>query len=1330
MALVFKDRVKQKTTTVGSGDLTLIGVDADFQSFSQIGDGNDTYYTIASQNEWEVGVGTYNPSGVSSSWVQLGSDIDGEAAGDASGWSVSLSDDGTIMAIGAINNDSGGSNAGHVRVYEYSSGAWSQKGADIDGEAIGDESGYSVSLSSDGSIVAIGAINDDGSDSNAGHVRVYAWSGIAWVQRGADIEGEAADDNSGHSVSLSSDGSIVAIGAHRNDDGGSYSGHVRVYEYSGGSWSQKGADIDGEAAGDNSGHSVSLSSDGSIVAIGARWNDAGGSQAGHVRVYEWNSGTSAWDQKGSDIDGEATDDNSGYSVSLNHDGTVVAIGAHDNDDGPGSNAGHVRVYEYSGSSWSQKGADIDGEAAGDNSGHSVSLSSDGSIVAIGAIYNDGTDSNAGHVRVYEYSGGSWSQKGADIDGEASSDFSGHSVSLSSDGSIVAIGANLNDGVGSNAGHVRTFVRATLSRNTVLESSNLGNKISTTGTSTVFCTYPAEKSVYRNTNDQIVATASGIVFSNASVQTTAAASVAGSGLTLNSATFDANVASAVQTTAPNSITTTADKTYSIQVNGSDDLVVNVPWTAGEGGGGGDITSVVAGSGLSGGGTTGDVTVNVSGVNTDLLQGTVANNQLANSSVTITAGTGLSNGGSVALGGSVSIDVNHGSIDHDSLNNFVANEHIDHTSVTLTAGSGLAGGGDISTNRTFHVSGVDTSLLQGTISTAQIANDAIDSQHYTDGSIDNAHLADDAVGIAELSATGTASESKYLAGNNSWKTASFGLTASNGGTTSLLPGSIPLYGTTNEVTVLFNGATGFVWGLPDDVTITGDLSVGTIASGVWQGTAIAHAYIGADAIDGDNIADDSVDSEHYVDGSIDTAHIGDDQVTAAKVAADVATQAELDTVSTVANAALPKAGGAMTGAITTNSTFDGVDIATRDGVLTTTTTTANAALPKAGGAMAGAITTNSTFDGRDVATDGTKLDGIAASATVDQTKSDIDGLAITTVGTIDTGTWQGTQIATAYIADNAITLAKLAGGTDGQVITFDANGDPVAVGPGTDGQVLTSTGSGSPPAFEAVSGGGGVDAANGASDRIATFTDSDSLNGEANLTFDGSTLTIAGVTDITDATDSSDATGDTGALRTEGGASIAKKLYVGTDLDVDGTANLDAVDIDGNVQLDGTLTVGVNDTGKDVKFYGATAGSYVEWDESEDRLNLVGGAYVNEAVPANDTPTTEDATVTLDLSLGNYHNIVLGVNVTKFEFTNAKRGQKFTLRITQHASSAKTVGWTNVDSDTGGTAAAVRWAGNITPTMSTSTSHTDVYGFLCTNNAGTTFDGFIIGQDLPD
>jgi hypothetical protein len=68
-----------------------------------------------------------------------------------------------------------------------------------------------------------------------------------------------------------------------------------------------------------------------------------------------------------------------------------------------------------------------------------------------------------------------------------------------------------------------------------------------------------------------------------------------------------------------------------------------------------------------------------------------------------------------------------------------------------------------------------------------------------------------------------------------------------------------------------------------------------------------------------------------------------------------------------------------------------------------------------------------------------------------------------------------------------------------------------------------------------------------------------------------LTVTGIVDVTDTTDASDATGDTGALRTEGGASIAKKLYVGTDLDVDGTTNLDVVDIDGAVDMASTLAV---------------------------------------------------------------------------------------------------------------------------------------------------------------
>lgn len=65
MALVLTDRVKETTTTTGTGTVTLLGASTGFQSFSAIGNGNTTYYTIAAQTgtEWEVGIGTYTAAG-------------------------------------------------------------------------------------------------------------------------------------------------------------------------------------------------------------------------------------------------------------------------------------------------------------------------------------------------------------------------------------------------------------------------------------------------------------------------------------------------------------------------------------------------------------------------------------------------------------------------------------------------------------------------------------------------------------------------------------------------------------------------------------------------------------------------------------------------------------------------------------------------------------------------------------------------------------------------------------------------------------------------------------------------------------------------------------------------------------------------------------------------------------------------------------------------------------------------------------------------------------------------------------------------------------------
>ena len=119
-----------------------------------------------------------------------------------------------------------------------------------------------------------------------------------------------------------------------------------------------------------------------------------------------------------------------------------------------------------------------------------------------------------------------------------------------------------------------------------------------------------------------------------------------------------------------------------------------------------------------------------------------------------------------------------------------------------------------------------------------------------------------------------------------------------------------------------------------------------------------------------------------------------------------------------------------------------------------------------------------------------------------------------------------------------------------------------------------------------------------------------------------LILAGTTvlSIDNTTDASSTI--TGSFHTDGGVGIAKKLYVGTDLDVDGIANLDAVDIDGATQIDATVTVGVDDVGYDVKFFGATSGKYWLWDESADKTIQVGDSQLTGALTVGVDDTGHD------------------------------------------------------------------------------------------------------------
>jgi hypothetical protein len=350
----------------------------------------------------------------SGTWSQVGADIEGEAHGDNAGeetQSISISANGKIIAVGAPGNDDNGNRSGHVRIYALNEGVtppvWVQRGQDIDGEAGGNASGYSVSISSDGSVVAIGAPqNSNGSNMLSGHVRVYSWNetATAWEKRGEDIDGNANNQQSGNSVSISGDGTVVAIGR----PGDSPTGDVRVYYWNSSAsppqWQQRGSDINGGANNHSFGINVSISTDGNIVAIG----DYGyNNYRGQVKVYMWNESTLQWIQRGQNIDGEAEEDQCGLSVSISGDGSIVAIGAPYNSE-MNSHSGNVRIYAWNGttSAWVQRGQGINGELSDDNSGWSVSISEDGGVVAIGTP-NDNGD-GMGYVRVYgmEYRGSS------------------------------------------------------------------------------------------------------------------------------------------------------------------------------------------------------------------------------------------------------------------------------------------------------------------------------------------------------------------------------------------------------------------------------------------------------------------------------------------------------------------------------------------------------------------------------------------------------------------------------------------------------------------------------------------------------------------------------------------------------------------------------------------------------------------------------------------------------------------------------------------------------------------------------------------------------------
>ena len=328
-------------------------------------------------------------------WTPYGSSVGGKQAGEQFGKATRMNADGTVFVSSAwYHSTESRGLRGAVRVYDRdpSGSTWTQRGYDILGDWTNDKFGEWVDISDDGNVIAVGSTYASTGSSGSGQVlaglvRVYKWNptpGILhWEQRGQDIRGSQFYLQG--EVSMNGDGTVIAIGATRYPS--SYEGRVVAYEYdaSSDSWTQRGSDIYGlQIPYDYFGSSTALSTDGNTL-IASGWESGTDPKGpGYARVYEW-SGT-AWTQKGSQLNGDNSNDRFGQTVSISGDGLVVAAATSLSNNG-GSLTGQTKVYHWdaSTSDWVQRGATIDGQNAGDRSGYDMTLSNDGSVVAIGEI---------------------------------------------------------------------------------------------------------------------------------------------------------------------------------------------------------------------------------------------------------------------------------------------------------------------------------------------------------------------------------------------------------------------------------------------------------------------------------------------------------------------------------------------------------------------------------------------------------------------------------------------------------------------------------------------------------------------------------------------------------------------------------------------------------------------------------------------------------------------------------------------------------------------------------------------------------------------------------
>ena len=388
-------------------------------------------------------------SAIATTVTQVGVTLEGTSAGDEFGSHLAFSSDGTVLAVSAPKASASPAAPGQIQVFREVSGSWESLGnSPVVGGAATDLFGSALALSADGRTLAVGAPGDN---SGQGEVSVYALDSDTnqWALVDVALTGTAGNQQFGSSVALDDTGTILAVGARYHEGAnGVMSGTVQVYSLVTGSWTARGSRLDGLAIMDYFGSSVSLSSNGVTLAVGATGRDVGGTNSGQVVVYTYNPDTTQWAQRGSVLDGSIAGEASGSAVSLSGEGNTVVVGSPSYTDGDAANLGALRTYGFVDLEWALRGQALVGGAAGDKLGTSVAVSDSGSRVLAGGV--------GGQVVVRDFS-----DAGQYVDSTPFISFSpaggtARSAAISASDQRVAVGAPLSSTSGTTSGSVAVF----------------------------------------------------------------------------------------------------------------------------------------------------------------------------------------------------------------------------------------------------------------------------------------------------------------------------------------------------------------------------------------------------------------------------------------------------------------------------------------------------------------------------------------------------------------------------------------------------------------------------------------------------------------------------------------------------------------------------------------------------------------------------------------------------------------------------------------------------------------------------------------------------------